>query len=171
MLSASLAQLVRAPALQAGGRRFESYNSHQPFFMSIDINKFLDFHKENGGTGKLFNFKFKEHKEGFLDLSGEFNELCLNPDGSVQGGMMTAMLDDVTSLLIIIETRGRLYPASTDLHTMHHRPLTKGKVKARASIIKKGKKIATTRGELFDEKGKLATTLMHTSYLIEKSIK
>ena len=52
--------------------------------MSIDINKFLDFHKENGGTGKLFNFEFKDHKEGFLELSGEFNELCLNPDGSVQ---------------------------------------------------------------------------------------
>ena len=95
----------------------------------------------------------------------------MNPDGSVQGGMMTSMLDDVTSLLIIIETKGRVYPASTDLHTMHHRPLIKGKVNARASIIKKGKKIATTRGELFDEEGQLATTLMHTSYLIEKSIK
>ena len=28
-LLGSLAQLVRAPALQAGGHRFESYNSHQ----------------------------------------------------------------------------------------------------------------------------------------------
>ena len=74
--------------------------------MSIDINKFLDFHKENGGTGKLFNFKFKEYKEGFLELSGEFNELCLNPDGSVQGGMMTSMLDDVTALLLIYESGG-----------------------------------------------------------------
>ncbi len=139
--------------------------------MKSSLDKYISFHKKNGGTGKLFNFKLINYSQGKLELEGEFNDFSLNPDGSVQGGMMTAMLDDVTSLLIIIETKGRVYPASTDLHTMHHRPLIKGKVKARASIIKKGKKIATTRGELFDEKGQLTTTLMHTSYLIEKPIK
>tara|TARA_A100001037_G_C14919029_1_gene530770 strand:- start:15 stop:434 length:420 start_codon:yes stop_codon:yes gene_type:complete len=139
--------------------------------LKSSLDKYISFHKKNGGTGKLFNFKLINYSQGKLELEGEFNDFSLNPDGSVQGGMMTAMLDDVTSLLIIIETKGRVYPASTDLHTMHHRPLIKGKVKARASIIKKGKKIATTRGELFDEKGQLATTLMHTSYLIEKLIK
>ena len=117
-------------------------------------------------------FKFKPiQRDGILELEGEFDEYSLNPDGSVQGGMMTAMLDDVTSLLIIIETKGKVYPASTDLHTSHHRPLFKGKVTARATIIKKGSKIATPRGELFDKNGQLATTLMHTSYLIEKTIK
>ncbi len=139
--------------------------------MKHSLNKYISFHKKNGGTGKLFNFKLISYSIGELELEAEFNDFSLNPDGSVQGGMMTALLDDVTSLLIIIETKGRLYPASTDLHTMHHRPLTKGKVKAKALIIKKGKKIATTRGELFNEKGQLATTLMHTSYLIERSIK
>ena len=139
--------------------------------MKYSLDKYISLHKKNGGTGKLLNFKLISYSQGKLELEGEFNDFSLYPDGSVQGGMMTSMLDDVTSLLIIIETKGRVYPASTDLHTMHHRPLIKGKVKARASIIKKGKKIATTRGELFDEEGKLATTLMHTSYLIEKSIK
>ena len=139
--------------------------------MKYSLDKYISFHKENGGTGKLFNFKLISYSQGELELEGEFNDFSLNPDGSVQGGMMTAMLDDVTSLLIIIETKGRVYPASTDLHTMHHRPLIKGKVKARASIIKKGKKIATSRGELFDGEGQLATTLNHTSYLIEKPIK
>ena len=139
--------------------------------MKYNIDKYISFHKKNSGTGKLFNFKLISYSQGKLELEGEFNDSSLNPDGSVQGGMMTAMLDDVTSLLIIIETKGKVYPASTDLHTMHHRPLIKGKVIARGSIIKKGKKIASTRGELFDEEGQLVTTLMHTSYLIEKPIK
>ena len=138
--------------------------------MKYNIDKYISFHKKNGGTGKLFNFKFINYSQGKLELEGEFNDFSLNPDGSVQGGMMTAMLDDVTSLLIIVETKGRVYPASTDLHTTHHRPLIMGKVKARASIIKKGKKIASTRGELFNGKGQLVTTLMHTSYLIKRSI-
>ena len=106
-----------------------------------------------------------------MELEGEFNELSLNPDGSVQGGMMTSMLDDVTSLLIIFETNGKIYPASTDLHSSHHRPLFQGKVKAKATLIRKGKNIATTRGELFDQEGRVATTLVHTAYLVEKSIK
>ena len=139
--------------------------------MKYSLDKYISVHKKNGGKGKLFNFKLISYSQGKLELEGKFNDFSLNPDGSVQGGMMTAMLDDVTSLLIIIETNGRVYPASTDLHTMHHRPLIKGKVIARGSIIKKGKKIASTRGELFDEEGQLVTTLMHTSYLIEKPIK
>ena len=78
----------------------------------MEIQKLLDFHRQKGGTGKLFNFKFKNYQKGFLELSGEFNDLSLNPDGSVQGGMMTSMLDDVTALLLIYESNGTLYPLS-----------------------------------------------------------
>ena len=34
-VSGRLAQLVRAPALQAGGRRFESYIAHHYFFAEM----------------------------------------------------------------------------------------------------------------------------------------
>ena len=134
------------------------------------IDDYIDFHKNNGGTGKIFNFKFVHYVAGSLELEGDFTEICLNPDGSVQGGMMTAMLDDVTSLLIIAETNGEKYPASTDLHTLHHRPMNQGKVKAKASIIKMGKRIATSKGEIYDGEQELIATLMHTSYLIKKLI-
>ena len=136
--------------------------------MSKDIKKFLDFHREKGGTGKLFNFKFINYQKGFLELSGEFNDLSLNPDGSVQGGMMTSMLDDVTALLLIYESNGTLYPSSTDLHTLHHRPLFRGKVTAKAFLIKRGRNIATVRGELFNQDNKLITTLVHTVFLIDR---
>ncbi len=104
--------------------------------MSDSIQKFLDFHKEAGGTGKLFNFKLVEYKEDYLELEGEFPDETLNPDGSVQGGMMTSMLDDVTALLL---------------------------------IIKQGKTIASVRGEIYDNKGRLATTLMHTIFIQKRS--
>ena len=139
--------------------------------MNKNLEKYIEFHRENGGTGKLFNFKFLEYKEGCLELEGEFSESSLNPDGSVQGGMMTSMLDDVTSLLIIIETSGKIYPASTDLHSLHHRPLSKGKIMAKATIIKRGRNIASIKGELVDKQGRVATTLMHTAYLVQKPIK
>ena len=139
--------------------------------MKKSLDKYIEFHQKNGGTGKLFKFKFLDYKEGYLELEGEFNEFSLNPDGSVQGGMMTSMLDDVTSLLIIFETKGQIYPASTDLHSLHHRPLSKGKIRAKASIIKIGKNIASTKGELVDKDDRVIATLMHTAYLVHKPIK
>ena len=137
--------------------------------MSDSIQKFLDFHKEAGGTGKLFNFKLVEYKEDYLELDGEFPDETLNPDGSVQGGMMTSMLDDVTALLLIINSNASIYPSSTNLHSHHHRPLFNGKVTAKAFLIKQGKTIASVRGEIYDDKGRLATTLMHTVFIQKRS--
>tara|TARA_E500000075_G_scaffold126310_1_gene130860 strand:+ start:314 stop:727 length:414 start_codon:yes stop_codon:yes gene_type:complete len=137
--------------------------------MSDSIQKFLDFHKEAGGTGKLFNFKLVEYNEDYLELDGEFPDETLNPDGSVQGGMMTSMLDDVTALLLIIKSNATIYPSSTNLHSHHHRPLFKGKVTAKAFLVKQGKTIASVRGEIYDDKGRLATTLMHTVFIQKRS--
>ena len=68
--------------------------------MSDSIQKYLDFHKEAGGTGKLFNFKLISYQEDYLELKGEFSDETLNPDGSVQGGMMTAMPVSYTHLTL-----------------------------------------------------------------------
>ena len=137
--------------------------------MSDSIQKFLNFHKEAGGTGKLFNFKLVDYSEDYLELDGEFPDETLNPDGSVQGGMMTSMLDDVTALLLIIKSNATIYPSSTNLHSHHHRPLLKGKVKAKAYLIKQGRTIASVRGELYDSEGRLATTLMHTVFIQKRT--
>ena len=53
--------------------------------MSDSIQKYLNFHKEAGGTGKLFNFKLISYQEDCLELEGEFSDETLDPDGSVQG--------------------------------------------------------------------------------------
>ena len=134
--------------------------------ITVDFEKYLNFHKEHGGTGKIFKFKFLEYKKEFLKLEAEFTSMALNPNQSVQGGQMNSMLDDVTSLLVIYESKGDYYPSSTNLHSIHHRPLFAGKVIATAQIIKIGKKIASIKGELYNKEGKLATTLIHTAVLV-----
>ena len=136
--------------------------------MSKNFNQYINYHKKEGGTGKLFNFSFLEYKKGYLKLRGEFSSKTLNPNGTVQGGQMNSMLDDVTSLLFIYESQGKEYPNSTNLHTIHHRPLFKGEAIATAEIMKKGKNIITIKGELFNSEGKLSATLIHTA-MITKS--
>ena len=128
--------------------------------MAHEFEKYLSFHRERGGTGKIYKFNFIEYKDGFLKLNAEFPRETLNPNGTVQGGQMNSMLDDITSLLLIYESNGKIYPNSTNLHSLHHRPLHMGPVIATAQILKKGKSIATVKGELYNSEGKLAATLL-----------
>ena len=135
--------------------------------MKNDLQKYLDFHRINGGTGKIFQFEILEYKDGFLKLKGIFPNETINPNGTVQGGQMNSMLDDVTSLLLIYESRGSIYPNSTNLHSIHHRPLFEGEVTATAQVIKKGK-TATVKGELYNSEGEIAATLLHAVIMKSK---
>ena len=139
--------------------------------MKEEFQKYLDYHKTNGGTGKIFKYEILEYKAGFLKLKGMFPSETINPNGTVQGGQMNSMLDDVTSLLLIYESQGSIYPNSTNLHSIHHRPLFEGEVTATAQVIKKGKKIATVKGELFNSDGEIAATLLHTAVIMKSKWK
>ena len=135
--------------------------------MKEEFQKYIDYHKKKGGTGKLFKFEFIDYSTGFLKLKASFNDKTLNPVGTVQGGQINSMLDDITSLLLIYESKGTIYPNSTNLHSIHHRPIFEGEVIATAEIIKKGKTIATIKGEAFSNDGKLAATLIHSAVIIK----
>ena len=76
--------------------------------MSHEIDKYILFHCKYGGTGKKFKFKFIDYKKNNLKLEGQFSNDMINPgpDGFVQGGQITSMLDDVTSILLIFESKG-----------------------------------------------------------------
>ena len=135
--------------------------------MEKKFNELLKFWQNNDGTGKLFNFKFLEYKKGYLKLEAEFGPLTLNPNKRVQGGQMTSMLDDATSILLVLDTKGESYPNSTNLNSLHHRPLFQGKVTVIAEMIQMGKNMATIKGEIYNLENKLATTLMHTVFLFK----
>ena len=135
--------------------------------MEKKFNELLKFWQNNDGTGKLFNFKFLEYKKGYLKLEAEFGPLTLNPNKSVQGGQMTSMLDDATSILLVLDSEGESYPNSTNLNSLHHRPLYQGKVTVIAEMIQIGKNMATIKGEIYNLENKLATTLMHTVFLFK----
>ena len=80
----------------------------------------------------------------------------------VQGGMITAALDDATAMVIISAYEFKFRPLTTDLHVLFHRPVPLGEATIEVKIIKLGKKLATVEGKLFNSENKLAATLLHT---------
>ena len=140
--------------------------------MSHEIDKYILFHSKYGGTGKKFQFKFIDYKKNNLKLEGRFSEDMINPgpEAFVQGGQIASMLDDVTSLLLIFESKVEIYPSSTNLHTIFHRPISIGKYLCEATLISKGKNIATIRGEIYNQNDKIAATLIHNAFLISTKL-
>ena len=87
----------------------------------------------------------------------------MNPRGFVQGGMITAALDQASSMAFIGKNNGIAAPLSTDLHTLFHRSLPLGEANITVKFIKIGRQIATMEARIFDRDEKLVATLMHTA--------
>tara|TARA_Y100000766_G_scaffold66989_1_gene56182 strand:- start:186 stop:596 length:411 start_codon:yes stop_codon:yes gene_type:complete len=129
------------------------------------LNKFNT--KFFGPSMEFFRLKY-EHTDGEkIFFSCEFNEMCGNPMGFVQGGMISAALDDATSAAMISGYEEKKAPMTTDLHVLFHRPLPLGKATMEVKLIKLGTRSATSEGRIYNIEGKLVATLMHTAQPVD----
>ena len=115
---------------------------------------------------KLLDFDFDKGwiKVGFAPRL-EFRNLA----GHIQGGFISAMLDDTIGPAILIKTRGAFMGPTIDLHTHFLSPLKLGPVTAEGRVTKLGKRVAFTEGQLFDVDGKLCARATSSTLLIPMS--
>ena len=123
----------------------------------------------SGGTHRLLKTKFLNLENDIYKFELEFSKQCLNPFNTVQGGMITSAIDEITSISVNIFTKDEYLPSSTDIHTTFHRPLFVGKIYGTAKIIKLGKQIVSIEGRLFSPSGKIAASGLHTALLVKTS--
>ena len=140
--------------------------------MTFDPHQF--FAEENSPPAplhlgwRLIDFDFDKGwiKTGF-DPKPEF----LNPSGNIQGGFISAMLDDTLGPSILIKTRGKLIGPTIDLHTHFLSPLKLGSVTAEGRVTKLGQRIAFTEGQLYDADGKLCARATSSNMLLPLQMK
>lgn len=77
----------------------------------------------------------------------------LNPAGFVQGGLLTAMLDDAIGSTVLIATQGSFYTVTIDLHVSFLAPARPGRIYAEGRVLQLGKTIAFIEAGLCDESG------------------
>jgi uncharacterized protein (TIGR00369 family) len=78
-----------------------------------------------------------------------------NPMGQVQGGYLCAMLDDVMSVACLVASGMTCVAPTLEMKTSFLRPAMPGDLRGRGRVVKWGRKIAFTEGELFDAEGRL----------------
>jgi len=86
-------------------------------------------------------------------LSFEVSEMLMNPQGSLHGGIIAAVMDISMGHLL----RKTIGPGITiEMKTQYLRPALKGKAVAEGRFIKKGRSLSFMESRLFGEDGKLA---------------
>lgn len=104
---------------------------------------------------------------GIIEIAFEGKREFTNPMGYVQGGILTAMLDDTLGPAIVGMTGGKRFGQTIDLHTHFIRPVRPGPIRCMGRVTRLGANIAYMEGQLFDRDGKLAARATASAYLVE----
>ena len=82
-------------------------------------------------------------------------ELLLNPMKHIQGGYLCAMLDECMSVACMVASGMTHVAPTVEMKTSFFRPAAPGSLRGIGQVVKWGKTIAFTEGELYDAEGRL----------------
>ena len=104
--------------------------------------------------------------QGWARLAFEARREFLNPAGFVQGGFVTAMLDDTMGPTVMLATGGRFFTATVSLNVQFVAPARRGRFIGEGRIVSRGKTIAFLQAGLSDADGQLVATATCSARLV-----
>ncbi len=106
-------------------------------------------------------------EEGWLRVGFDGKAEFRNPAGFIQGGILTAMLDDTMGPAVLIMTEGKLYTTTISLTVNFMAAAKPGPIIAEARVTQLGKTIAFMEGKLTADDGTLLATATTVARLLE----
>jgi uncharacterized protein (TIGR00369 family) len=106
-------------------------------------------------------------KEGWIRIGFDGKPDFCNPAGFVQGGILSAMLDDTMGPAVFVMTEGKLYTATITMTVNFLAPAKPGKLIGEATVTQLGKTIAFIEGKLMSEGGAVLATATTSARLVE----
>jgi uncharacterized protein (TIGR00369 family) len=105
--------------------------------------------------------------EGWLQVGFDGKAEFRNPAGFIQGGILTAMLDDTMGPAVLIMTEGKLYTTTISLTVNFMAAAKPGPIIAEARVTQLGRTVAFMEGKLTAEDGTLLATATTVARLLE----
>lgn len=105
--------------------------------------------------------------EGWVRIGFDGRQEFCNPAGFVQGGLLSAMLDDTMGPAVFVMTEGKLYTATITMTVNFLMPAKPGPIVGEANVTQLGKTIAFMEGRLMDKDGKVLATATTSARLVE----
>jgi uncharacterized protein (TIGR00369 family) len=95
---------------------------------------------------------------GTIEVAFTATERFLNPAGHVQGGILTAMLDDTMGPALVATLGPGEFAPTIDLQVQFHRPARPGRFVGHGRVMRRGRDIGFLSGELADADGAVVAT-------------
>jgi len=105
--------------------------------------------------------------EGFVRIGFDGKAEFCNPAGFIQGGILSAMLDDTMGPAVFVMTEGKLYTATITMTVNFLAPAKVGPIVGEAKVTQLGKTIAFVEGRLTAEGGAVLATATTSARLVE----
>ncbi len=102
---------------------------------------------------------------GTIEVTFTASDQFLNPVGLIQGGFLTAMLDETLGPALAATLGPDQFAPTTDLHVQFLRPARPGRLTGRGRIVRRGREVAFLAGELLDESGHIVAVATATAQI------
>jgi uncharacterized protein (TIGR00369 family) len=120
-------------------------------------------------AAKLLGWRLLDARpdKGCLKVGFDGKAEFLNPAGFVQGGILSAMLDDTMGPAVFIMTEGKFYTTTISLTVNFMAPAKPGPITAEAKVTQLGKTVGFMEGKLTAEDGTLLATATTVARLLD----
>ena len=106
-------------------------------------------------------------KDGWLKVAFDGRPEFCNPTGFVQGGILSAMLDDSMGPAVMVMSEGKVYTTTISLTVNFLAPAKPGPLVVEAQVTQLGKSIAFMTGKLMAEEGTVLATASTVARVLE----
>jgi uncharacterized protein (TIGR00369 family) len=106
-------------------------------------------------------------RDGWIRIGFDGKKEFCNPAGFVQGGILSAMLDDTMGPAVFTMTEGRLYTATISMTVNFLAPAKPGPITGEATVMQLGKTVAFVEGRLMAADGTVLATASTSARLVE----
>jgi uncharacterized protein (TIGR00369 family) len=133
--------------------------SDEPKTLTDDdiLQRFLRTRNQPTGSRTL-GFRMVGVSQERMEVEVAFDaraELLANPMKQVQGGYLCAMLDECMSVACMVASKMTAVAPTAEMKTSFLRPAMPGPLKGIGRVVRWGRTIAFTEGELYDGEGRL----------------
>ncbi|MBX9651602.1 MAG: PaaI family thioesterase [Xanthobacteraceae bacterium] len=105
-------------------------------------------------------------RDGWVRIGFDGRQDFCNPAGFVQGGILSAMLDDTMGPAVFVMTDGKLYTATVTMTVNFLAPARPGPITGEATVTQLGKTIAFVEGRLTAADGTRLATATTSARLV-----
>ena len=121
------------------------------------LDRFLRSKNQTASTRTL-GFRMVAVSQTEMKVEAAFDakaEYLANPMGQIQGGFITAMLDEVMSVACMVASKMTCVAPTLEMKTSFLLPALPGELRGVGRVVKWGRTIAFTEGEIYDAEGRL----------------